>query len=243
MTLLLLKSGHCSEKVPVIRAPQKKAQQDADTARPYVGYGWALQQKLVVQALEGKAAQEGRAWWHGNLYKEVRPQLAKHVAPDEIVACSEAGLGLTAAWADLEISAATARHHSHEFAPMKRFRKNGLSKGQLKVVAKAASMKKPAAVWSPAKQSAKVLAGDNVGESAISNSIRQMRRLNLLGRNAPNTAHMDVLMSRRLLRKPGLVTVLSSLAAYRRDRAGHLACAPQDFGVPAKFKDKAWLFE
>ncbi|OLQ01391.1 hypothetical protein AK812_SmicGene15855 [Symbiodinium microadriaticum] len=85
---------------------------------------------------------------------EVRGHLEKHLVKDEVVACSDAGAGLNAAWKRLNIPEAT--------------------------LSKAAARKRPAAVWTPAKQCVKVLAGDNVCESAIGHGKRQMRRVNLL---------------------------------------------------------------
>ena len=94
-------------------------------------------------------------------------------------------------------------------------------------------------VWSPAKQTVKVLATDNICESVISHGKRQLRRMNLLGRSSPRMFHIDVLASRRLHRSPGFCTVLSSLSTYHNARAGQLGCLPQDFGLPAK--DSSWL--
>ena len=56
---------------------------------------------------------------------EVRGHLEKHLVKDEVVACSDAGAGLNAAWKRLNIPEAT--------------------------LSKAAGRKRPAAVWTPAK--------------------------------------------------------------------------------------------
>ena len=130
MTLLLLKSGHCSEKVPVIRAPQKKstARRRYSKAVCWLWLG-ASAKSLLFKPLKAKQLKKGAPGGTETFIRKCGLNWLSMWLQMKFVACSEAGLGLTAAWADLEISAATARHHSHEFAPMKRFRKNGLSKG------------------------------------------------------------------------------------------------------------------
>ena len=51
---------------------------------------------------------------------------------------------------------------------------------------------------------------------------RQLQRLSLLSRGPPAQAHADQLSARRLLRAPGSLSVLESIASYRSSRVNAL---------------------
>lgn len=69
------------------------------------------------------------------------------------------------------------------------------------------------------------LTPDNACESEVSRTKSQLRRLNLLGKGSPVQAHADRLFARRLLRAPGLLSVLD----YRASRVNAEGHAPGHF--------------
>ena len=64
-------------------------------------------------------------------------------------------------------------------------------------------------------------------ESEVARGKQQLRRINRLGRSSPANNHIDLLAARRLLLKPGLMTVLKALEIYRLHRLGTLGRHPQ----------------
>ena len=194
--------------------------------------------QTVFKPLPSKTQKRGAPGGTESL-AEILPHLEKHVDKKTAVACSDAGAGLRAAWSSMAVPAATARHNLDEFTPVKTLRVKDLTPGQRRTLAKNAAAKKPAAAFTPQKQRCRIVGGDNQAESAISHGKRQLRRVNLLGRSSPRNAHIDLLCARRLLRVPGLTSVLHALAVYRKDRAGCIGCCPDDFGDSKK--DRGWL--
>ena len=68
----------------------------------------------------------------------------------------------------------------------------------------------------------------------------QLRRTNALGRQSPATSHVDQLAARRLLKRPGLVTVMLSMATYRAARVNALGHSPANF--LNLNNDSSWLY-
>ena len=62
-----------------------------------------------------------------------------------------------------------------------------------------------------------------------------------VGRQSPATAHVDQLAARRLLKRPGLLTVMQSMATYRAARVNALGHAPADF--LSLNNDSKWIYE
>ena len=86
-----------------------------------------------------------------------------------------------------------------------------------------------------------VVGGDNATESEVARTKSQLRRTNALGRQSPATAHVDQLAARRLLKRPGLLTVMQSMAAYRAARVNALGHGPADF--LNLNNDSKWIYE
>ena len=142
--------------------------------------------------------------------------------------------------AGLNIPHATARHNLDEMTPLRKLAVKDLGYAQAKVLKKAAVAKRPAAQFSPQKRKVTVVSGDNGCESEFARNKQQLRRLNLLGRSSPQTSHVDVLATRRLLQNPGIQTCLHALKVYRQDRAGQLGHDPRHmFDLD---QDQAWLW-
>ena len=68
-----------------------------------------------------------------------------------------------------------------------------------------------------------------------------LRRTNALGTQSPATSHVDQLAARRLLKRPGLLTVMQSVATYRAARVNALGHSPANF--LNLNNDSSWLYE
>ena len=86
-----------------------------------------------------------------------------------------------------------------------------------------------------------VVGGDNAIESEVARTKSQLRRTNTLGRQSPATAHVDQLAARGLLKRPGLLTVMQSMATYRAARVNALGHGPADF--LNLNNDSKWMYE
>ena len=85
-----------------------------------------------------------------------------------------------------------------------------------------------------------VIGGDNATESEVARTKSQLRRTNALGRQSPATSHVDQVAARRLLKRPGLVTVMQSMATYRAARVNALGHSPANF--LNLNNDSSWLY-
>ena len=85
-----------------------------------------------------------------------------------------------------------------------------------------------------------VIGGDNATESEVARTKSQLRRTNALGRQSPATSHVDQVAARRLLKRPGLVTVTQSMATYRAARVNALGHSPANF--LNLNNDSSWLY-
>lgn len=185
--------------------------------------------KVVVKPLKSKPFKKGGPG-AGETAEEFLPHFWKHLKADSLIACSDAGSGLGKAWKRLGIPAATAKHSIDEMTPLRSFKVKDLTSGQKKTAQMLAAKKRPAALFSPKKRKVTVVGGDNSAESEVARGKQQLRRINRLGRSSPANNHIDLLAARRLLLKPGLMTVLKaleSLEIYRLHRLGSLGRHPE----------------
>ena len=195
--------------------------------------------QAVMKPLRPKSHARG-APSGGETSREISGHLQKHLQSNSVIACTDAGTGLKKAMAGLNIPHATARHNLDEMTPLRKLAVKDLGYAQAKVLKKAAVAKRPAAQFSPQKRKVTVVSGDNGCESEFARNKQQLRRLNLLGRSSPQTSHVDVLATRRLLQNPGIQTCLHALKVYRQDRAGQLGHDPRHmFDLD---QDQAWLW-
>ena len=89
------------------------------------------------------------------------------------------------------------------------------------------------------KNKVALVGGDNKAESQFSAVKGQLRRQGLHGRASPKRVSVCVLAAQRIRARPGLQTVLESLARYRRDRVHEVGHSPRDFYDVER--DHAWV--
>ena len=119
----------------------------------------------------------------------------------------------------MSIPATTARHSVDEMTPVVKMRVSKITPGQQKTLKKLAAKKRPAAIFTPGKRKVSVVGGDNSAESEVAGRKQQLRRVNRLGCSSPKNNHIDLLAARRLLMKPGLLTVLQALSFLLNEKA------------------------
>ena len=141
----------------------------------------------------------------------------------------------------MSMPCASARHAIDEMSPVQTITMERFCAGQKKMIKNLAKMRRPAAVVSRDNKKVKLLGGDNMAESMVSQMKRTLRRTNLLGRSAPATAHVDALYARFISSKPGLKNVLNALALTRKCRANQVRSDPKDYLDITKDKDWLWI--
>ena len=122
------------------------------------------------------------------------------------------------------------------------WKKRKMTPGQTTTLKKPSQARKNAPASAIEKKTCfNVVGGDNATESEVARTKSQLRRTNTLGRQSPATAHVDQLAARRLLKRPGLLTVMQSMATYRAARVNALGHAPADF--LSLNNDSKWIYE
>lgn len=171
--------------------------------------------------------------------KDVAKALRRHVDAASCVGASDSGAALKSGFKKAKMPAAHARHHLDEMSPLCTLKKKSMTAAQIKTLSKASVGKRPAAIEK--KTCFNIVGGDNATEAEVSRTKSQLRRVNALGRQSPRLAHCDQLAARRLLVKPGLLSVLDSMSRYRKSRVRSLGHSPHDFLELSQ--DASWMFE
>eukprot|EP00438_Fugacium_kawagutii_P005890 Skav214425 [mRNA] locus=scaffold586:297996:298361:+ [translate_table: standard] len=96
-------------------------------------------------------------------------------------------------------------------------------------LASLSAKKKPCAKFTPGGRKVQLVGGDNRAEALVSSVKQSLRRTNLLGRSHPISMHVDMLYTRFVSQKPGLLQVLRALRMYREARLGQMGANPKSF--------------
>ena len=94
--------------------------------------------KVVVKPLKSKPFKKGGPG-AGETAEEFLPHFWKHLQPNSLIACSDAGSGLGKAWTRLGILAATAKHSIDEMTPLRSFKFKDLTSEQKKTAQRLAA--------------------------------------------------------------------------------------------------------
>ena len=170
------------------------------------------------------------------LYKALR----RFVDISSCVGASDSGAALKSGFRKASMPAAHARHHLDEMSPVVSLNKRKMTPGQIATLKKAAQARRKSPASAIEKTCSNVIGGDNATESEVAGTKSQLRRTNALGRQSPATSHVDQLAARRLLKRPGLVTVMQSMATYRAARVNALGHSPANF--LNLNNDSSWLY-
>ena len=161
---------------------------------------------------------------------------------DSCIGASDSGQALKHGFKRAGIPGAHARHHLDEMTPLVSIRKKQLSEKQTKTLKHAAKSSRGSKKAAPELKTVfQIVGGDNATESEVNRTKSQLRRTNALGRGSPANAHVDQLSARRLLKQPGLLSVLNAIGKVREKMKMSLGHEPKDF--LNLDKNTSWIFD